>query len=192
MRTLLTGFEPFGNRKINNSWDVARHFEGMENIDVVRVPVSFGRAPKVVIDALKCKKYDLILMLGETGVTKDKIRLERVALNFMDSSIADNDGIVADEEELISGAVSAYFTSFPIKLVAGKLVKKGYKVKVTNSAGTFVCNSLYYHILRHLEENGGHTAALFIHLPAETTILSIEEMKDTISSILSCFNKNRE
>lgn len=188
MKILIGGFEPFGKRETNNAWEVAKQFQDISNIDILQIPVSFKRAHQVIIDALAKKQYDLILTLGETGFTNDYVRLERLAINYKDSVGPDNDGIKANDEELVAGAPKAYFTSFPVKKAVEVLKMQGHKVKVTNSTGTFVCNSLYYHLLRHLEENGSDTIALFLHLPVATDIISLKEMEDTVASIITYFS----
>lgn len=190
MRVLISGFEPFGGRAINNAWEIAKRFEPCDGIDVCKVPVSFKNAHKVVIETMGRKKYDLVIMMGETPFTTDYVRLERLAINYMDSEKPDNDGYVADDEALVENAPKAYFTSLPVKKYTGHLKDLGYKVKTTNSTGTFVCNSLYYNVLRHLEESGSDTAALFLHLPVTTDMVSMEEMETIINAILSYFVKS--
>lgn len=183
MNVLISGFEPFGGREVNNSWEIAKRFEASHEVDVFRVPVSFRKAHKVIIDALKRKKYDLVILLGETSVTKDYVRLERLAINYIDSTGPDNDGDIANDEVLVEKAPKAYFSTLPVKRYVTHLKELGYKVKASNSAGTFVCNSLYYHVLRYLEENGSDTAALFVHLPVATEVVSMKEMEYTIGAI---------
>lgn len=187
MNVLICGFEPFGGRQVNNSWEVAKLFEGIPGIDVLKVPVSFRRAHEPILDALGRKSYDLVIMLGETSFTQDCVRLERLAINYMDSSKPDNDGLVADDEAIAEKAPKAYFSPLPLKKFMARLKESGHKVKITNTAGTFVCNSLYYHVLRHLEETGSATAALFIHLPVSTDTVSLKEMADTAAGVISCF-----
>lgn len=184
MRMLLCGFEPFGGRVVNNTWEVAKEFEGSPNIGVLKVPVSFERAHLFVEDVLKKQHYAFVLMLGETSFTTDYVRLERLAINYKDSSKPDNDGVIADDEEIVVDAPKAYFTAFPVKKIATTLKEKGFKVKVTNSTGTFVCNSVYYNILHFLSENKLPQIALFVHLPVSTEIIPLEEMKETISALI--------
>lgn len=176
MKILLSAFEPFGNRAVNQSWQVARNFIGHKEMDVVLLPVNFSTCHKILIEKLNSKDYDLIIMLGETSTTKDFVRLERVAINLKDSIGPDNDGSIPDEEEVIPNAPKAYFTMFPVKKINNSLKEKGYKVKITNSAGSFVCNSVYYNILHYLSVNNRPQAALFVHLPASTEIVSLNEM----------------
>lgn len=189
-KILLTGFEPFGDRSVNNSWEVAKKFDGASDIDVLKLPVSFNRAHRIVEETLKKQHYDLILLLGETSATTDYVRMERLAINYKDSTRPDNEGYIADDEVIVENAPKAYFSSLPIKRYVRHLKELGHKVRVSNSSGTFVCNSLYYHVLRYLEENSGNTSALFLHLPVATKIVTLEEMTSIIAAILSIFNKN--
>lgn len=185
MRILLCGFEPFGQRSVNNAWEVVRQFTGRDDVDVIQVPVSFSRAHATLLRALERQHYDAVVMVGETSFTKNAVRLERVAINYMDSAKPDNDGVTADDEPLIPGAPKAYFTTFPVKRVAGALLEQSHKVKVTNSTGTFVCNSIYYNILHHIETNGLQLTPLFVHLPASTEEVTLDEMRDTVAAILA-------
>lgn len=188
MNALICGFEPFGGRSINNAWEVAQQLEGMRNVDVIKIPVSFEKSHQVIIERLNHKCYDLVLIMGETGFTTDYVRLERVAINYKDSLGADNDGVTADDAELIVDAPKAYFTELPVKRIAQYLKDWGHKVKVTNSTGTFVCNSVYYHILHYLKENDIPTKALFVHLPATTEVVSLEEMTETLEALIEKLN----
>ena len=189
MRVLLSGFEPFGDRPTNQSWAVAEKFAGEKDIDIVRLPVSYSDAHRILINKLESSDYDLVLMMGETSSTTDSIRLERVALNFKDAAMPDNDGLTAYDEAIVAGAPAAYFTAFPLKKIAGALNDNGHRVKITNSAGTFVCNHVYFNILHYLSENNQSLIALFVHLPASTESLSEDEMRNTIKALLTEYNQ---
>lgn len=168
-RVLLTGFEPFGGYTDNSSWEVAQRVAscGVEGVDVevvaVQLPVSFARVGKVLRSAIELHTPDLVIMLGQTTTT-DCVRLERVALNMMDSRKADNDGYIADEEPIYEGEESALFTSLPIKSFRSAIEAQGIAVKITNSAGLYVCNRTYYEALRLCREREG-LQAIFVHLP---------------------------
>lgn len=190
MKILISGFEPFGGREVNNSWEIAKRFGACADIDVTGVPVSFTTAHDVIIGALRRKKYDLVIMLGETSYTSEYVRLERLAINYRDSVKPDNEGYIANDEELVENAPKAYFSTIPVKEYTTYLKGLGYKVKATNSTGTFVCNSLYYQVLRYIDENGSDTAALFLHLPVDTNIVTLEEMEGIIGATLSYFDKS--
>lgn len=184
MKILLSGFEPFRNRKTNQSWEISKKFIGSDNVKVVLLPVSFSKAHRILITELESDVFDLVIMLGETASTSDAVRLERVAINLKDSEAPDNDGVSPDEEEIIKNAPKAYFTGLPLKKYRAFLKGKGYKVKITNSAGSFVCNSVYYNILHYLAEKELPTGAVFVHLPVLTDQVSLEEMEQIIKDIM--------
>lgn len=190
MKILIGGFEPFGDRTVNNAWEVAKKFEGVADIDVVKIPVSFANAHNEIIKHLRQKRYDLILILGETSYTTDKIRLERLAINYKDAVKPDNDGVTADDEALIEDAPAAYFTRFPVKRFLKTLTGNGHKVKITNSTGTFVCNSIYYNILHYLSVNNLPQVALFIHLPVATDIVTLDEMRQTLGDLIKEYQRS--
>ena len=168
MRVLVTGFEPFGEYSENSSWEVAQRVAScgieMGEVEVVAVqlPVSFVRVGEVLRSAIELHSPDLVIVLGQSAVA-DLIKLERVALNMMDSSNGDNDGVKPDEEPIYEGEESALFTSLPIKRLRSAINEKGIAVKISNSAGLYVCNRTYYEALRMCKERA--MQATFVHLP---------------------------
>ena len=165
LRILLTGFEPFGNYKENSSWAVAEKVAacGFEGVYVVQLPVTFAGVTAALRRAVEKYRPDAIVMLGQSAVI-DYIKLERIAINMMDSVSADNDGYLPDEEPILPGGEAALFTNTNIKELRSAVEEQGVPVKVSNSAGLYVCNRLYYEALQLCKENRG-MKALFIHLP---------------------------
>ena len=137
---------------------------GVEGAEVVaeQLPVSFARVGEVLRSAIELHTPDLLIMLGQTTIT-DCVRLERVALNMMDSAMGDNDGVKPDEEPIYKGEESALFTLLPIKRLRSAIEAKGINVKISNSAGLYVCNRTYYEALRLCKERA--MQAIFVHLP---------------------------
>ena len=166
MRVLVTGFEPFGEYSENSSWAVAQKVAScaIKGAEVVaeRLPVSFARAGTVLRSAIELHTPDLVIMLGQSGTT-DRVKLERVALNMMDSANGDNDGTKPNEEPIYEGEESALFTSLPIKQLRSAIEGQGIAVKISNSAGLYVCNRTYYEALRMCKERA--MQAIFVHLP---------------------------
>lgn len=165
-KVLITGFEPFGEYSENSSWEVAQRVAScaIKGAEVVaeRLPVSFARAGTVLRSAIELHTPDLVIMLGQSGTT-DRVKLERIALNMMDSAMGDNDGTKPDEEPIYKGEESALFTSLPIKRLCSAIDEKGIAVKISNSAGLYVCNRTYYEALRMCKERA--MQAIFVHLP---------------------------
>ena len=165
MKLLLTGFEPFGNYKENSSWAVAEKVAafGFEGVSVTRLPVTFAGVAAALRRAVEEHHPDAIVMLGQSAAI-DYIKLERIAINMMDSVSPDNDGYLPDEEPILPGGEAALFTNTNIKELCRAVKEQGLPAKVSNSAGLYVCNRLYYEALQLCKENHG-MKALFIHLP---------------------------
>ena len=136
---------------------------GAVDLAIEQMPVSFGRVAEVLRDAVGRHNPDIILSLGQSG-SGDSVKLERVALNMMDSKMGDNDGYTPDEEPIDRDGDAALFTSLPIKLFRSAIEAKDINSVISNSAGLYVCNRLYYEALR-LERERPELRALFIHLP---------------------------
>lgn len=163
-RVLITGFEPFGDYSDNSSWAVAEKVAAcdIERVAIEKLPVSFARVGEALRSAIELYTPDLLIMLGQSGVI-DKIKLERVALNLMDSAMSDNDGAKPDEEPIYEGEENALFTSLPIKRLRSAIEVQGIAVKISNSAGLYVCNRTYYEALRLCKERA--MQVIFVHLP---------------------------
>lgn len=181
-KILLTGFEPFGNCHINSSWVVAEKVATcvIDGIDIVieQMPVSFSRVADCLYKAVNRHNPDIIILLGQSAAS-DCIKLERVALNIMDSNSADNDGYIPNEEPIYKNASSALFTNVPIKKICSAIKEEGIKVKISNSCGLYVCNRLYYEALKIC--NKQTTKAIFIHLPLYEGHPSVESDKIAMS-----------
>lgn len=165
MRTLLTGFEPFGNYKENSSWAVAEKVAacGIEGVFATLLPVSFFSVATALRKAVEVYRPNTIVMLGQSAGI-DYIKLERVAINMMDASKTDNDGYIPDEEPICPNGASAMFTNTNIKELRVAVEELGIPAKVSNSAGLYVCNRLYYEALQLCREIPG-MKALFVHVP---------------------------
>lgn len=187
MRILLTGFEPFGGFNINSSWETAVRIgqltpKGIE-LEVAQLPVSFKRAGEAVRELLSTRRPDVLIMLGQRGLGQS-IDIERIAVNLMDSVNPDNDGYCPNEECITSDGEKAYFTNLPIKVLKDALLQKNIPVKVSNSAGLYVCNCAYYEVLRIIQEDNLASKALFVHLPKITEEFTLESMTTSVTALI--------
>lgn len=165
MRILITSFEPFGDSLSNITQDILSALPcNIGKAEVIKhcLPVSFQRAPIALKELISAHQPDTILLLGQCP-TGENIRLERFALNMMDSQKADNDGYCPSEETIYPDAPLAYRTAFHIKTIANHLQEEQLPVAISNSAGLYVCNRVYYEAL-HLQQK-----AIFIHIPRDFT-----------------------
>lgn len=161
MCILVTAFEPFGGSDTNITQKIISLLPaqvGNKEILTTCLPVSFQRAPIVLQQAIAQHHPDLILLLGQCP-DGENIRLERFAINMMDSQKADNDNYCPSEEQIYPDAPLAYRTPIDIKTITHRLQEEKHPIVVSNSAGLYVCNRVYYEAL-HLQQN-----ALFVHIP---------------------------
>ena len=188
MRFLVTGFELFGGNTANSSQETVKAVACDEFGDVEvltgKLPVSFKRAGVAICRLIDETKPDVVIMLGQSGKS-DCIKIERVALNLMDSSKGDNDGYTPDEETICLDAPAAYFTKMPVKALRDSLAQFGIPAKVSNSAGLYVCNATYFAVLHHIATTEKNTKALFVHLPKIADEWSVERMKIVIKQLIS-------
>lgn len=166
-KVLITGFEPYRDYLENSSWAVAEKITTsvIDGVDIAseQLPVSFKRVASSLHKAIAKHNPNLILLLGQSGGS-DKVKLERIALNMMDSKLSDNDGYTPDEEPISNDSPSALFTTVPIKSLCKTIEEQGVNVKISNSCGLYVCNRLYYEALMLCKEHQ-LMKAIFVHLP---------------------------
>lgn len=188
MRFLVTGFELFGGNTANSSQETVKDVACDEFGDVEvltgKLPVSFKRAGVAICRLIDETKPDVVIMLGQSGKS-DCIKIERVALNIMDSNKGDNDGYAPDEETICPDAPPAYFTQIPVKKLRDILVQNEISAKVSNSAGLYVCNRTYFAALHHIVTTGGNTKAVFIHLPKISDEWPVGRMTTAIEQIIT-------
>ena len=168
MKILLTGFEPFGGNATNVSSEVASTFsphsiEGSE-IVVAQLPVSFKRVGKILSQLIELHRPNVILMLGQAG-KREKISIERIAVNLMDSKMGDNDGYCPNEQSVVTGAENALFSNMPLKKIVENWRNTGIDAVISNSAGLYVCNCAFYNAIHLAHQKELDCKIGFIHLP---------------------------
>lgn len=166
-KILITGFTPFGSEKENPSQMVVEAFDdtfcGVEVVKAI-LPVSFAKAGKMIVDLIEDVRPDVVICQGQAG-GRNEPSIERIAVNLNDSHKADNDGDIPEERVIVSGGASAYFSSLPIKDIVKNIKTSGLPATVSNTAGLFVCNHVFYSALHHVSVRGLATKVGFIHLP---------------------------
>jgi pyroglutamyl-peptidase len=165
---LLTGFEPFGEDTVNPSWLAARRAgdllaaEGIA-VNALELQCVFGESASALTDAIDRLNPDIVVCVGLAG-GRGRISIERVAINCDDARIPDNKGQRPIDEEVIPGGPAAYFSSLPIKAALRDLQIAGIRGEVSQSAGTYVCNHLFYALMHSLASKPGIRGG-FVHVP---------------------------
>lgn len=164
---LLTGFEPFGGDTVNPSERIALALHGV-HIDGARVhaevlPCVFGASIARLHEALDRVRPTIALCLGQAA-GREGLTIERVAINVDDARMPDNAGASPIDLPIVSDGPAAHFATLPIKAIVAGLQQAGLPASVSQTAGTFVCNHVFYalmHRLGHGPARGG-----FLHVPA--------------------------
>ncbi len=163
---LLTGFEPFGGEAVNPSWQVAQALDGERiaglTVQALQLPCVFGAALGVLDAGLSSVRPALVLALGQAG-GRDGFTVERVAINVDDGRIPDNAGQQPIDAAVVPGGPAAYFVTLPIKAMVAALQQAGWPAAVSQTAGTYVCNHVFYGLMHRLRRR--RVRAGFMHLP---------------------------
>ena len=149
MKALVTGFEPFGGETVNPSLAAMRALApriGAVEIAVEPLPVVFGRSLDVLAGTIEEVGPQIVLCVGEAG-GRAELSMERIAINVVDARIPDNEGRRPVDRPVVDGAPAAYFATLPIKAAVAALRVAGLPAAVSNTAGTFVCNHVFFGLM---------------------------------------------
>ena len=142
---LITSFRPWKVHQAVNSSDIlvtAVESRLPENAVVVRnLPVSFDLAPLETLQQVMLHRPRAVVCCG-MAEKRPLLTVERYGTH--------------DKHRLET----------PLDLHA--LIDQTIHTRISISAGSFVCNRLYYRLLRHLQQSGVKTPALFVHVPLIT------------------------
>lgn len=167
-RVLITGFEPFGGEAVNPALKAIECLEGMEvagcRIVTHPLPVVKGKSIASLLEKIKEVQPELVIAVGQAGGSSE-LSLERVAINIDDFRIPDNEGQQPIDEPVVAGGPAAYWSTLPIKTMLKVLRSEGIPVKISNSAGTYVCNHVFYGLMHALAQEGAIRRGGFIHIP---------------------------
>lgn len=167
---LLTGFEPFAGASVNPSWQASRALHGRvlggHRVIAAQLPVEFGRALDRLDMLLERHRPALVITTGQAG-GRAAISLERVAINVDDARIPDNAGRQPVDTPVVAGGPAAYFSTLPIKAMHAAMQAGGWPGEVSQTAGTFVCNHVFYGLMHRLasDPRWAATRGGCVHVP---------------------------
>jgi pyroglutamyl-peptidase len=165
---LLTGFEPYGGRGVNPSGEVVKSLDGAQinGYEVVgqTMPVSFKNIQQRMEALIKDFNPAAVISLG-LWPGEPMIRLERFAVNLTDFEIPDNDGLCLDKGNITGEGQVALSTTLPLREISEKLSAAGIPARISNTAGTFLCNATLFCALQTIKDQGLTTLCGFVHLP---------------------------
>ncbi|WP_339148042.1 MULTISPECIES: pyroglutamyl-peptidase I [unclassified Sutcliffiella] len=167
---LLTGFVPFLNFTINPTEQIANELDqqtiGNYKVHSSILPVDFNQSAAQLLHHINDIKPDAVISLG-LAAGRAHITPERIAINCKDAGGApDNNGVIHQDEPIDQSGPAAYFSTLPIRDMVNHLTENQYPAKVSNTAGTYLCNNVMYAALHYLMNNQTNIPAGFIHIPA--------------------------
>ncbi len=199
---LLTGFEPFGGSDVNPSITACKRLEWRAFngflVVVEEIPLRFHEIRGIIEGYVEKHGPTAVVCTGQSG--GPSIALERVAINIADARNPYNCGHKPVNEALNEEGPVAYFSKLPIRDLEEALKGAKIPVVVSNSAGTYGCNQIFYHLMDYLARTGINIPAGFIHVPSlpeqvvdkrqpsmtvELTAEALEVVLETISKKLN-------
>lgn len=193
---LLTGFEPFAGDTLNPSWELAKALDGELlggwSLRACCLPCSFSAAPPALDRAL-ADRPAAVVCLGLAG-SRAALSVERVAVNLVDARIPDNTGDQPRDQPVVVGAPAAYFSRLPVKSMVHAAQQLGVPAELSLSAGSFVCNQIFFALLHALRRRP-QVRAGFVHVPplpqmagvsGPGAALPLEQQLRGLRAMLSC------
>ncbi len=194
MKILISGFKPFLGEKINPSEQLAlklaKHFDQTTS---VILPVEFKTSFLHLAEKIKSEKPECLIMLGQAS-GRTRIGLEKIALNWMQTEHPDEVGHKPAVGVILASSELALMSKFPIDKVFEEIKLKHQPVEISFSAGTYVCNELYYQVLKNFSD----LKSIFIHLPitpeqsqaVEKPTLQFELQKQILIDLIHSLRRN--
>ncbi|EJY56995.1 pyrrolidone-carboxylate peptidase [Alicyclobacillus hesperidum URH17-3-68] len=169
---LLTGFEPFQGEVLNPSWEIARTLSGETlanrfRIVAKRLPTAFSTAADELYSAIESVHPRAVICLGEAG-GRTQLTPERVAINIIDARIPDNQGAQPQDEPISQDGPVGYFSLLPLRPMVEAIQAVGVPAAISDTAGTFVCNYVFYTLMHHIHTHNLQIAGGFMHVPYMT------------------------
>lgn len=189
-RILITGFDAFEKFKANPSQllveslpeKITGRGSGVSlEIETLVIPTCCNSAWSRLQRRLNSAQepYSMLIMTGLAN-KRTNLSLERFALNIRDYRIKDNGGHVYDDVPIDKRGPDALRTDSPLIELKAALARKGFPSDISNHAGTFLCNEVYYRALRYQQQHKGLNDVLFIHIPQPGAYLkTIEALSQT-------------
>jgi len=165
---LVTGFEPFGGLPHNPSEALLALLPealGGRRLQKALLPVDTERVGEALF-ALYREGPEAVLHLG-LAEKRPLISVERLAVNLLDFERPDNGGRVLEDTPIVPEGPLALPARFPVKEVLRRWREAGIPGSASLSAGSYLCNQVFYLSLYHLPEA---VPVGFLHLPPDETL----------------------
>ncbi|MEQ0565730.1 pyroglutamyl-peptidase I [Amycolatopsis sp. NEAU-NG30] len=164
-RVLMTGFAPFGGERVNPSWQAVSLVSARrDDVTAVELPCEFETSLPALRRAIEEHRPDLVVCTGQAG-GRAEVTPERVAINLVDARIPDNAGAQPVDIPVVPDGPAAYFTTLPVKACVAAIRAAGVPAAVSHTAGTYVCNQVFYGLMHLLATEFPGVRGGFVHVP---------------------------
>ena len=133
-------------------------------IHTAELPTSYAKSASLLDEAIDEVRPAIVLCVGQAG-GRAELCLERVAINVQDARIRDNDGRQPIDRPVVKDGPAAYFATLPIKACVAAMREAALPAAVSNTAGTFVCNHIFYALMDMLHRRRRPARGGFLHIP---------------------------
>ena len=181
MPILVTGFEPFSGSTLNPSQlIVAALAESQlsEKLVLEVLPVEYERAANQLEHLIAQHEPHTVVCIGQAE-GRASISIETRAQNLDDAKLADNSGETRSGQPISTDGETELPTTLPVDALLEQLSSAGIPAESSTSAGTFVCNHIFYVMQQLLA--GTEVRSGFIHVPLVPEQASEFSGKPTLS-----------
>jgi len=165
-KVLVTGFEPFGGATLNPSQLLVERLakESLPGVELhtLILPVEFDKSASNLLAAIKSIDPEVVISFGQAE-GRSAITPEKIAINLDDARIADNGGDQRQNQPILKTGADGYFSTLPVEKMVSELTQIGVPSALSLSAGSFVCNHIFYLMQHELRETKIRSG--FVHLP---------------------------
>ena len=169
---LVTGFEPYGGMPSNPASAAALALDGRTvagcRVRGVELPVSMTSIRALIGDLIEETQPKAIICLG-TYPGESVIRIERVGLNVADFGLADNEGVTMADQPVAANGPAARMATLPIRAIERALLRSGTPARISQTAGTYLCNACLYTAL----DLAGAAPCGFLHVPMTPELVAL-------------------
>lgn len=176
MKITITAFEPFGGFSTNSSYIA---LSKLNNLDVDRIflPVSYPDAFVTLKETIK--ESNFIVLLG-MAAKREKISIEERAKNILEFKIPDNNNQIITNRLIDENAPEFIYSKIDIDNLISYLNLDNELVYKSSDAGSYICNYLYFKVLREF-----NIPSIFIHIPNYQTDEEFKQLDVFLNKLIN-------
>ncbi len=161
-RVLVTGFMPFEGNTVNPSEELLKFLNNQNFSFPVKtqvLPVSFNNSLPLLDKVISEFKPTHVILTGHAQ-KRTELTIERIGINWVDARIPDNEGVTLKAQKILENGADGLFSRISLQPMINA-ASNYVPVKISTSAGEYVCNYVLYSFLHLYPDIPG----TFIHIP---------------------------